>query len=134
MKKKILLTLSTALISVLALTACVKKNNDGGDDGDDDEPTCLVKFYTSYNAYDEDQKLTPYHQVEVKRGKKITDVPADPVSEYPEFPVFKGWSEKEIIDNLDDLWDFDSDVVNTTKSTFNLFGIWVAEGEQDYFK
>ena len=66
----------------------------------------------------------------MKNGSKL-EAPATPTkAPMPEFPVFLGWSYKEIINDKKDLWDFSKDTVQTDETSFNLFGIWVAQGEQ----
>ena len=128
MKQKLLLL---SVISLLSLVGCkTSTKNDDDSIGDDVDPAtvCVVNFYTSYNAYDEDQKLTPYKSIEAIRGKKFAK-PQDPQAEYPEFPTFKGWSTYHVLDELDGkLWDFDKDVAPNAPK-LELFGIWAAEGE-----
>ncbi len=134
MKKKILL-LTSILALGLTLSACKVKSDDesgggGGVPGSDADPAtiCVVNFYTSYNAYDEDQKLTPYKSIEAFRGKTFAR-PEDPQAEYPEFPTFKGWSTYHVLDELEGkLWDFSKDVAPNAPK-LELFGIWAAEGE-----
>ena len=86
-----------------------------------------VNYYLDYNQI---VGKNVYQTVTVKNGSKLTK-PLDPTTPvYPEFPVFKGWSSKEIIDDTKDLWDFSKDTVRVTSgSTFSLFGIWVSAGE-----
>ena len=91
------------------------------------EKKVTVEFYADYN-----QVLAGnvYFTTQVDNGSLITEKPANPTeSNYPEFPVFKGWSNKEIIDNLDELWNFELDIVVCNSGTFKLYGIWVAQGE-----
>ena len=132
MKKKVLL-LTSVLALGLTLAACGTKKKDSSEGevpGSDADPAtvCVVNFYTSYNAYDEDQALTPYKSIQAFRGKKISK-PENPQAEYPEFPVFKGWSTYHILDELEGkLWDFDNDVAPNAPK-LELFGIWAAEGE-----
>lgn len=86
-----------------------------------------VNYYLDYNQI---VSKNIYLSVTVKNGSKLTK-PADPTTPiFPEFPVFKGWSSKEIIDDAKDLWDFSKNTVRVTDgTTFNLFGIWVSTGE-----
>ena len=86
-----------------------------------------VYFFHDYNhANTKDALLT----VQSKNGELIGEHPADLTeSYYEEFPVFKGWSQKEIIDSEDDLWDFEHDIVQSYTSVLRIYGIWVAEGE-----
>ena len=91
------------------------------------EGEITVNFYVDYN-----QKIVGnvYYSTTMENGNLITDKPEDPTEPlYPEFPVFKGWSYKEIIGSDEDLWDFSTNVVKSKNNTFDLFGIWVAEGE-----
>jgi len=131
--KKSLMFLS--ILSVAFLVGCT--NSKGGQSGGGDqgggsdtpavEDEVTVNFYLDYN-----QKPVGniYKKVKVARGGLITDVPANPTTPlYPEFPVFKGWSYKELISSDEDLWDFSVDKVNTQFNSFDIFGIWVAEGE-----
>ena len=86
-----------------------------------------VTFYADYN-----QKIIKniYYECTVQNGELINDKPNKPTeAPFPEFPNFKGWSSKEIIDDDKDLWDFSTDKVISKTSSFELFGIWVAEGE-----
>lgn len=86
-----------------------------------------VNFYVDYNQIDANNI---YFTCEVENGGLITTIPDNPTESYfPDFPVFKGWSDKEIIDDLKELWDFSKDIVVSNKGTFSLYGIWVAEGE-----
>lgn len=131
MKKSLMII---SVLSLAFLVGCTSHksggdNTDGG--GDDDTPAVVdevtVNFYLDYN-----QKPVGniYKKVKVVRGGLITDVPANPTTPlYPEFPVFKGWSYKELISSEEDLWDFSVDKVNTQFNSFDIFGIWVAEGE-----
>ena len=91
------------------------------------EKKVTVNFYLDFNQL---ESKNIYYTTEVDNGGLITSLPPTPtVSNYPDFPVFKGWSKKEIIDDVNDLWDFSSDTVVANSGTLNLFGIWVAEGE-----
>ena len=140
--KKLSLLLLLASFSLVACTSSRNNNSDGktdddsgqtvnpgGDDGDKIDPTVkiTVNYYLDYNQL---AAKVIYYTEEVQNGSKLTK-PGDPSKgNFPEFPVFKGWSTKEVIDNVSDLWDFDKDVVSVTSGkTFNLFGIWVATGE-----
>ena len=133
MKSKIIIGL---LASTLILTTgCFKRNRNssggggsGGGDTSEYDGKIGVSFYLDYNQI---TAGVVYETYRIENHKKLTK-PADPTeAPLPEFPVFKGWSQKEIIDNDDDLWDFDKDVMDVPEGyrTFNMFGIWVAEGE-----
>ena len=127
--------LSIALLvmtSFLGLVACNRSSGGGsggggGNGGGSEDGKIQINFYVDYNQLN---SKNVYHTYRVANGSKLTK-PADPTeAPMPEFPVFLGWSYKEIIDNKADLWDFSKDTVQTIEPSFSLFGIWVAEGEQ----
>ena len=92
----------------------------------DYELTVTVNYYVDYNAIIAKEI---YATETVKNGEKLTK-PADPTSApFPEFPVFKGWSKYEIVDDTSKIFNFDKDVCLSTTATMNMFGIWVAQGE-----
>lgn len=136
MKMNKLLLLS--VLSLGLLMGCTGNNNpsQGGSGSDDTsssssesiiEKKVTVNFYLDYNHVSKDQII---FTVEVDNGGLISEKPANPTeAPYPEFPVFKGWSKKEIIDDINDLWNFESDIVIANSGVFSLYGIWVAEGE-----
>ncbi len=128
MKKKILVL---AALSILMLIGCGKNGNNsssgGGDSSGPKEDLITVNFYLDYN-----QKAIKniYHTCKVKNGSVITNLPPTPTeAPYPEFPVFKGWSYKELIASEEDLWDFTTDKIDTKSTVFELYGYWAAEGE-----
>lgn len=91
------------------------------------EKKVKVNFYLDYNHVSDDQII---FTTTVDNGGLIAEKPNNPTeAPYPEFPVFKGWSKKEIIDDISQLWNFENDVVIANSGVFSLFGIWVAEGE-----
>ena len=120
---------SYLLLSLLSLTLLVGCNKSGKSS---EEPLpfegeVTITFYADYN-----QKIVKnvYYECTVQNGELITDKPNKPSeAPFPEFPNFKGWSSKEIIDDDKDLWDFSTDKVISKTASFELFGIWVAEGE-----
>ena len=130
---------SLLVLSSIALTGCIEpsgtsdSNQSSQTTSQTSSSTSIVERKVTVNFYlDYNQVLAGnvYFTTQVDNGSLITEKPANPTeSNYPEFPVFKGWSNKEIIDNLDDLWNFDVDIVIGNSGTFNLFGIWVAQGE-----
>ena len=136
MKMNKLLLLS--VLSLGLLMGCTGNNNpsQGGSGSDDTsssssesiiEKKVTVNFYLDYNHVSKDQII---FTVEVDNGGLISEKPTNPTeAPYPEFPVFKGWSKKEIIDDINDLWNFESDIVIANSGVFSLYGIWVAEGE-----
>lgn len=101
----------------------------GGGGGDPVTPTgqIAVNFYLDFNKVNEKEV---YYTVNVKKGDKLTAPTTPTQAPLPEFPVFLGWSKKEIVDDKKDLWNFSTDTVDTNESVFNIYGIWVAEGEQ----
>lgn len=130
MKKKVLLL---AVLSTFLLLGCKNGQNgssSGGSNSGSNQPTedlVTVNFYLDYN-----QKIVKniYHSCKVANNSLITDIPSVPTeAPYPEFPVFKGWSYKELIASEDDLWDFTTDKVNTNNNVMDLYGYWAAEGE-----
>ena len=114
------------LLSSLSIAGC-SCNSNGEEIIIDPDLIVTVNYYVDYNDL---MAKEVYHTETVKNGSKLTR-PTDPTEgHFEEFPVFKGWSKKEIIDNDSDLWNFSKDKVAVeVGSTFNLFGIWVAEGE-----
>ena len=92
------------------------------------ERKVTVKFYLDFTLV---AAGDVYYTVEVDNGGLIPAKPDDPTeSPFPgEYPVFKGWSRKEIINDDADLWNFATDKVVANKGEFAIFGIWVAEGE-----
>ena len=136
MKMNKLLLLS--VLSLGLLMGCTGNNNpsQGGSGSDDTsssssesiiEKKVTVNFYLDYNHVSKDQIV---FTTQVDNGGLISEKPANPTeAPYPEFPVFKGWSKKEIIDDINDLWNFESDIVIANSGVFSLYGIWVAEGE-----
>lgn len=124
--KKFSVTL-LVMTSFLGLMACNHSSGGGGSSGGGDENKITVNFYADYNQLN---SKNVYQTLKVNKGSKLNK-PTDPKeAPMPEFPVFLGWSYKEIIDDKKDLWDFSKDKVEVDEPIFNLFGIWVAEGEQ----
>lgn len=126
--------LAFSLISCGGASDPSSKGSDSATTSEDDpsisisinpELEVTVNFYVDYNQIIAKEV---YSTVKVKNGSKLTK-PADPSPIFPEFSVFKGWSMYEIVDDTSKLWNFDTDVVQSISSTFNIFGIWVAEGE-----
>ena len=124
MKKNKLFLLTALLIGATAITGC--RAGEGGGGGDDDDEKITVNFYADFNQV-EDGNIFAMQTIDNK--SKLKD-PGQPTSIYPEFPVFLGWSYKEIIDNKEDLWNFSTDKVDTEEGIFNMYGIWVSQGEQ----
>ena len=135
MKKLLLLAIATALLAGGCACARGGDNPSTGDSSDsttapsiNPEMKVTVRFFVDYNAITVNDI---YATQTVKNFEKVTK-PADPtIPPQDEFPVFKGWSTHEIVDDMKYLWDFDNDTVQTRSSTLNLFGIWVEEGGED---
>ena len=86
-----------------------------------------VNFYLDFNQVEAKEI---YYTTQVNNGSKLQEPTKPTTPLYPDFPVFKGWSQKEIIDDVKDLWNFETDTVKVVHGTsLNLYGIWVAEGE-----
>ena len=125
------------LVLPLLVTSCFKNNkkSSSGDPSDSsstsipDQDKITVTFYEDLN-----QKIAKniYKREVLTWGDKI-ERPVDPsVPLDPAFPVFKGWSLKDVIDDDSDLFDFSkplSEEFVDSYMTVDLFGIWVAEGE-----
>ena len=135
------LGLITLLASASLLSACsgCSNTNNGSSTTSEEVPDGKVKvtFYVDWNATNNPEVTwrtqntgVPYSSVIIDQDTKVTK-PADPTTPpQAEFPVFLGWSKKETIDNKQDLWNFDTDVVSSSEGKyFSLFGIWVASGE-----
>lgn len=120
-------------LSALMLVGCGgnKTSSGGGNNSSSiEEGDITVNFYLDYNQLAVDEIYASY---KVFNNTKLT-APATPTSDMaplPEFPVFKGWSTKQIIDDESELWDFDKDVLNLQSgvTSFRLFGFWASEGE-----
>ena len=136
---KRLLVLFAALSLIMASgCSCKKKNSSNSDSGSISESTSVsesinpdvmitVNFYLDFNQVEAKEI---YYTTQVNNGSKLQEPTKPTTYLYPDFPVFKGWSQKEIIDDVKDLWNFDTDTVRVTRGTsLNLYGIWVAEGE-----
>ena len=112
-------------LSSLMMVGCHNDNKDFGKKGD-----ITVKFYLDFNALAMDEV---YEEYLVYNNSKLKE-PTKPTAEQaplPEFPVFKGWSTKEIIDDDSDLWNFTTDKVNVDNGVteFRLYGFWASQGE-----
>ena len=134
MKRLSLVILSIA--SAIALVGCSctaqPNGNSGGGGGSNTSTSNVNKNDITVNFYaDFNQVLSKnvFQSYTVHNGDKLTKPTNNPEAPYPEFPVFLGWSAKEIIDDKADLWDFENDYVDTAGKTWNMYGIWVAQGE-----
>ena len=121
-----------ALVALaLGVTAC--KPATGGNGGNSElteyDKTVYVCFYADYNRVDIANPLAgfmwyPGVPLPVEEIPDMTNVEA------PDgFTEFAGWSTHTIIDDLNDLWDFETDVASSDAISLDLFGIWLAEGE-----
>lgn len=139
LKKLGLITLlaSASLLSVCGGCSNSNKDNSSGTTSEEvPDGKVKVTFYVDWNATNSPEVTwrttndgVVYQSVIIDQNTKVAK-PADPATPpQAEFPVFLGWSRKETIDNKQDLWNFDTDVVNVDGKYFSLFGIWVAAGE-----
>lgn len=139
MKKISVLMLIPALGAML-ITGC-KKNNQPSTDGSEEssvtsssssiivDPTLdvTVNFYKDFNHT---HYSVRYYRTTVKNGSLITDVPPNPEAPSEDFPIFKGWSTKEVTDDyVNDIWNFATDKVEQDSNSLvlNLYGIWAAQ-------
>lgn len=117
--------LATVLLASSILASC---NNSGGTEsssgeGPIPEGYIRVYFYRDFSQPDSGEYLS---YQDVKPGSKIKK-PADPTPLFTEFPVFLGWSYKEVIKDTGDLWNFDTDVVVPLEegaNTYEIYAIW----------
>ena len=129
--KKIWIFSALLLLAPLSLAGCKRSSSNDGPEtpsgsGEEDDDSVTVNFYLDYNKINLNEV---YHSQTVKRGKTVSEPPKPSEAPSPEFPVFLGWSAKEIIDDKKDLWNFSKDKITTEYDEFEIFGIWVAEGE-----
>ena len=128
LKKLGLITLLASASLLSACSGCSNTNNDSsGNSGDIPEGYVRVFYYVDFNQPDSGEV---YYTHDYELGSKI-DKPETPSVPDPAYPVFLGWSYKEVIDNKDDLWNFDTDTLTMPYggNMFNIYGIWVAAGE-----
>ena len=136
MKKLSLLLIIPAFL-VLSVTGCKRDNNQSSHDTSDTPTTSsepiditmdvTINFYIDYNNT---HYKVRYYQTTVKNGSLITDVPSTPTAPSEDFPVFKGWSTKEITDDYaNDIWNFATDKVEQPSNApvLDLYGIWAAQ-------
>ena len=122
MKK--LTKLLSLLILPLILSAC--NTPKGESESEDDYKPLLVCFYSDYNHVDE---KNPYYSYRWYELKPLEEIPQTPSAPTPGFTTFLGWSEKPIIDSVEDLWNFETDTAKMGQYYLALYGIWVAAGE-----
>ncbi len=112
---------------ILAFASCQKKENQDSSPSIplyEDEVT--VNFYPDFTST---LSTDIFYTVTLNNGDLLPVPPGTPAQKFPELPVFKGWSDKEVIDDLNDLWDFKKDKLQSPTQIFNMYGIWMAEGE-----
>lgn len=128
MKKVKLLALLTLLLGV---TSCGGKPSESETELTEYDKTVYVCFYIDYNRVDIKNPLKDFMW--------YPGVPL-PIEEIPDmsgvesldgFSEFVGWSAHTIIDDLEDLWDFETDVASNDAISLDLYGVWVAPGELD---
>ena len=129
--KHVKLSLLSFILSAMVLTGCGCSSDNGGGGDDDPQPyegKVTVKFYIDFNQA---STTEVYSTAEVDNGSLVAEPtkPTTAQAPLPEFPVFLGWSKKEIVDDKKDLWNFSTDKIEAEGDTFAIFGIWVAEGE-----
>ena len=131
--KKLGLLALLAFSPMVGLTACsgcsIEQENESESVNPEDIPEGYVRvfFYVDFTQPDTGECLE--HQ-DVLPGAKIK-APVTPYAPFQEFPNFLGWSYKELINSKSDLWNFDTDVIQVEEgvNTYNIYGIWGAEGE-----
>ena len=137
LKKLGLITLLASASLLSACSGCSNTNNDSNSEEEVPDGKVKVTFYVDLNATNNPEVTwrtqntgVPYSSVIIDQDTKVAK-PADPTTApQAEFPVFLGWSHKETIDNKEDLWNFDTDIVSSSEGKyFSLYGIWVAAGE-----
>lgn len=121
MKRKFLALLMSGL-TILSLGACAKEEEKPY--VPPAVPTKLfVAFYLDFTCHD------VYHSYTTTTDVLLTppDTPTNAMATDPAFPNFLGWSSHTIIDNEEDLWDFETDMILSGERTYlYLYGIWTA--------
>lgn len=81
-----------------------------------------VYFFESGVKYD---RYNPYYLVEVEVGSKISN-PGTPASTDPAFNVFVGWSNKPIVMDDSEIWNFEEDTLPNyvPGGEYYLYGQW----------
>lgn len=96
--------------------------------GEDDDKNVTIYFFLDYNNVDPDDTSGKKLLAEFKwyQNVPLKDAPIPPTPTEPSdpaFPVFMGWSDHTIIDQKEDLWDMNTDVVSGSYHLY-LYGIW----------
>ena len=117
-----------ALIPSLFAFSATACSGDDDDSGEKLPDHVVVTFYIDFNQPNSDEY---YYQTTIDQGATVAEPTAPKKADAPfeEFPEFMGWSAKEIIKSKADLWDFSNNTITSKTGTFELYGIWVAEGE-----
>ena len=128
MKKVKYLALLTLLLGV---SACSPSKAEPEKELTEYDKTVYVCFYIDYNRVDITKPLKDfmwYPGVPLPM-EEIPDMTG--VESLDGFSEFVGWSSHTLIDDLEDLWDFETDVASSDAISLDLFGVWVAPGELD---
>lgn len=93
------------------------------------DKTVYVCFYADYNRVDLSNPLVGFmwYPGELLPTDMIPDM--SEVEGADGYTHFAGWSTHTLIDDLEDLWDFETDRVPNAVNSLDLFGIWFSEGE-----
>lgn len=93
------------------------------------DKTVYVCFYADYNRVDLSNPLVGFmwYPGELLPTDMIPDM--SEIEGADGYTEFAGWSTHTLIDDLDDLWDFETDRVPNAVNSLDLFGIWFSEGE-----
>lgn len=136
MKKLLILS---ALLITFSLAGCDQSTPPVGSSESDvtdseskelteDDKTVYVCFYADYNRSDLAKPLVgfmwwPGELIPASMAPDMSEV--EGIGGYQEFA---GWSTHTLVDDLELLWDFETDRVPSGNS-LDLFGIWFSEGE-----
>ena len=109
----------------------VLPNPDEIDDKENGEVT--VNFYSDFN-----QKIAKviYATQSWDFGDKVVEIAGPSTAPDPAFSEFAGWSAKEVVDDLSDLFDFSTVLSkenvddSTGKYVLDLFGIWITKADK----
>ena len=123
--------MKTKKVALLALLPSLFALSMTGCKGEEDQPGSLpdnvtVNFYIDFNQVDSGET---YYTVTIGQGERVNAPDKPTEAPFEEFPVFIGWSDKEIVNSTNDLWDFNKNTITSKTGTCALYGIWVAEGE-----
>lgn len=137
------ITLALSLLSAVLLSACAPVNGGtsssdeipGGESFGDDsyevssidpesKKTCVVYFFLDYLHVD---TINPYHSYKWFQNEVLdpSQTPETPTPPDPNFPTFLGWSDHSLLDDPEDLWDFETDKTPKRDKYLYLYAIWV---------